>query len=151
MKTKKARGRFDHEIARCLRCMCGRRWADDCVQCKRVGNQVMQDAAEYRVKWEDAEADASRKGAALKRVLEVLMLSDPEGNRAKGITAPEDPQILDLCQRIGFGAVMDSAARQWRTKTGLGHIAAHTTGACVGTLRDTVKLVRSALRKRRAS
>lgn len=139
------------EINRCLRCVCGRRWSDDCVQCKRQGNQVMQDAAEYRVKWEDAEADKAKKDAALREALEVLMLSDPNGDRAKHIHAPEDPMILALCERIGFGAVMDSAARQWRNSPshdGIGAISAHTTGACVGTVRKTVALVRSALRNR---
>jgi len=78
----------------------------------------------------------------LREVEEVLMLSDPEGNRTRKISAPEDPQILELCQRIGFGAVMDSAARQWRTMGDLGAIGAHTVGACVGTVQATLTMVR---------
>ena len=36
--------------------------------------------------------------------------------RHKHIHAPEDPMIKDLCERIGYGAVMDSASRQWMYK-----------------------------------
>ena len=95
--------------------------------------------------------EVRRLRKVLKKVLEILLLSDPEGHRAAGIHAPEDPLILDLCERIGFGAVMDSAARQWRNSPahdGIGAIGAHTTGACVGTLRSLVAEVRAALNPR---
>lgn len=36
--------------------------------------------------------------------------------RHKHIHASEDPMIKDLCERIGYGAVMDSASRQWMDK-----------------------------------
>lgn len=76
----------------------------------------------------------------LREVEEVLMFSDPEGKRAAFIHAPEDPQILGLCWRIGFGAVMDSAARQYRKEVGIGAL---TTGAAVGTVQATLKEVRA--------
>lgn len=33
--------------------------------------------------------------------------------RANTISATEDPEVLRLCKLYGFGAVMDSASRQW--------------------------------------
>lgn len=84
----------------------------------------------------------------LRRVEEILLLSDPNGDRAKHIHASEDPIVLELCRRHGFGAVMDSAARQWRNLTleEGGNIGAHTTGACVGTVQGLLKEVRAALK-----
>jgi len=81
--------------------------------------------------------------AAAKEALEVLNLSDPEGHRAARISAPEDAEILVLCERVGYGAVMDSAARQWRRKDPIG---AHTTGAAVQTVKDTVAQLKRALK-----
>lgn len=83
--------------------------------------------------------------ATLRRVEEILLLSDPKGDRAKHIHAPEDPMILEWCKRIGFGAVMDSAARQWRTHGQHGELGAHTTGAAVATLRNVLKEVRETI------
>ena len=60
-----------------------------------------------------------------------LELCDPDGGRL-GILAPEDAEVRALCERIGYGAVMDSAARQWRLKDQLG---AFTGGPCVATVR----------------
>lgn len=97
--------------------------------------------AEYKKK--DAENGKLRK--VLREVETVLKLSDPEGDRAKHIIAPEDAAVLGLCQRHGFGAVMDSAARQWRNNAPLGHIGAYTTGACVGTVQRTLVMVRDAI------
>lgn len=54
---------------------------------------------------------------------------DIDGNR-QSINAGEDPFVLELCERHGFGAVMDSASRQWRNKDPIG---AFLTGPCVGT------------------
>ena len=55
---------------------------------------------------------------------------DFDGER-QGITAPEDPHVRLLCERYGYGAVMDSAARQWREKDPIG---AFMVGPCVGTM-----------------
>ena len=51
-------------------------------------------------------------------------------SRAEHIHAPEDPEILALCERLGFGAVMDSAARQWAIRDPVG---AFFIGGCLGT------------------
>jgi hypothetical protein len=49
------------------------------------------------------------------------------------ISAPEDAEVKELCERIGYGAVMDSAARQWRKKDPVG---AFTVGPCTYLARD---------------
>lgn len=41
----------------------------------------------------------------------------------------EDGAVLALCERYGFGAVMASAARQWKSRDPVG---AKTVGPCVG-------------------
>lgn len=53
--------------------------------------------------------------ATLNEVVTLLELTDPYGRR-QGEAAPEDGIILQLCERIGFGPVMDSVARQWRVR-----------------------------------
>lgn len=83
--------------------------------------------------------------AALKEADEVLSLCDGEGIRAAHIQAPEDAEIHVLCERIGYGAVMDAAARLWRRKDPSG---AHTTGPAAATVRATVKQIRAAVRAR---
>ncbi len=45
------------------------------------------------------------------------------------IFAPEDPEVKAICERIGYGAVMDSAARQWAEKSPEGAL---TVGPCAG-------------------
>ena len=41
--------------------------------------------------------------------------------------------VKALCERIGYGAVMDSAARQWFLKDSVGAL---TVGPCAGLIRD---------------
>jgi hypothetical protein len=57
----------------------------------------------------------NRQEAQLREMQEVLNLMDWRGER-QGIMAPEDAEVAALCERWGYGAVMDSAARQWRKK-----------------------------------
>jgi hypothetical protein len=38
---------------------------------------------------------------------------DQNAKDATNLTAPEDPEVLAICERIGFGAVISSASRQW--------------------------------------
>ncbi|MFA6064089.1 MAG: hypothetical protein WC736_15980 [Gallionella sp.] len=80
---------------------------------------------------------------AIEECIEVLELSDPTGERAKSIRAPEDGFIKILCEEYGYGAVMDSAARQWFKKDPVG---AHTSGACAATVRRTLDMARAALK-----
>jgi len=71
------------------------------------------------------------KCAALEKVkVELEFIRDINDQRAK-VKAPEDKEIFELCERLGYGAVMDSAGRQWRKKSG---IAAHAVGSCIGSI-----------------
>eukprot|EP00919_Chromeraceae_sp_WS-2016_P053178 GHVR01126314.1.p1 GENE.GHVR01126314.1~~GHVR01126314.1.p1 ORF type:complete len:109 (-),score=18.73 GHVR01126314.1:300-626(-) len=49
--------------------------------------------------------------------------------RALHISAPEDVEIEELCERVGYGAVMDAAARLWAKKDPRG---AFYIGGCLG-------------------
>lgn len=51
----------------------------------------------------------------------------------EAIHAPEDELIERLCQALGYGAVMDAAARLWYRRD---PVAAHTTGPCAGMVRE---------------
>ncbi len=64
---------------------------------------------------------------------ELIEMIDVEGVGARAINAPEDVEVKALCERIGYGAVMDSAARQWFLKDSVGAL---TVGPCAGLIRD---------------
>lgn len=72
----------------------------------------------------------------------ILELSDGNGARARGIRAEEDSEIRALCERFGYGAVMDSAQRQWFLKDANG---CHTTGACALSVRKILDKCRSVI------
>lgn len=58
----------------------------------------------------------------------------------ENLRASEDDEVRSLCERIGYGAVMDSAARQWRKKDPVG---AFVTGPCIGTIKHDLRAYRS--------
>ena len=76
---------------------------------------------------------------------EVLELSDYKGERLS-IVAGEDRPVRLLCEQYGYGAVMDSAARQWRNALGsygdgalmVGHSAAVVQAALSTTAGTTL-------------
>lgn len=74
------------------------------------------------------------------RLRVVLDLMDEEGERAQALQGhvPGDPEVLALCERVGFGAVIDSAARQWWLRDPLG---AHLSGPCAGTMLHLRKIL----------
>jgi hypothetical protein len=49
-------------------------------------------------------------------------------SRVDSITATEDDAVRAICERHGYGAVMDSAARQWAKK----YKGAFFIGGCIG-------------------
>lgn len=59
-------------------------------------------------------------------------------DRSGEAESPEDPEVLALCLRLGFGAVMVSASRQWRKREPSG---AFTIGHCVGTVKSVLAKV----------
>lgn len=73
---------------------------------------------------------------AIKDLAELLTSVDVEGFRAKNISAPEDVEVKELCDRVGYGAVMDSAERQWFLKDGNG--GNHTTGHSAMVIKSTL-------------
>ena len=74
---------------------------------------------------------------------ELLELSDYKGVRANGIKdEPFDSFIKEICEESGYGAVMDSVARQWFLKDNLGSI---TTGACSCSIKITIPKLNKAL------
>lgn len=49
--------------------------------------------------------------------------------RVDSINAPEDEEVRALCERVGYGAVMDAASRLWARK----HLnGAFYIGGCIG-------------------
>lgn len=92
----------------------------------RHGNRDALEAMTAR-----AEAAEARE-AKLREALEWFEKQRMDAiRRADAIHAKEDGEVLALCKRHGFGAVMDSAARQWarlpECKTG-----AFFIGGCIG-------------------
>lgn len=49
------------------------------------------------------------------------------------VVAPEDRAVAELCERHGYGAVMDAASRIWARKDGIG---AFYVGGCIGFRND---------------
>lgn len=76
---------------------------------------------------------ADRAEAERDRLREELVFMLRETEERMDISAPEDNEVDDLCMTWGYGAVMDSAARQWQRKDPVG---AFVTGPCLGTLRS---------------
>ena len=68
----------------------------------------------------------------IRKARELLLLCDVDDERSI-IQAPEDDEIDRLCQRLGYGAVMDAAARLWRRRDPNG---AFTVGLPVALLRQ---------------
>ncbi len=82
----------------------------------------------------------SLDGRLIATAPDLLMLADQSVvDRSAHQEAPEDAEVLALCERVGFGAVMDSAARQWRKRDPIG---AFTIGHCVATVLSILAKVR---------
>jgi len=70
------------------------------------------------------------------RLREVLSLIDATDERAKNILYGRlDLPVRSLCDRFGFGAVMDSAARLWYLRDPDGAL---TVGPCAATVREVL-------------
>ncbi len=101
------------------------------------GHQMRFDALVETMQREGAQAEAiERERDALR---DVVNLMDVDGKR-QAITALEDPHVRLLCERYGYGAVMDSAARQWRAKDPVG---AFLVGPCVATAQAVLDTTRT--------
>ena len=67
--------------------------------------------------------------------------------RAVRISAPEDDHVKHLCERYGYAAVMDAAARLWARKDSMG--AFYVAGECLASrdLEGDCKAIREAALK----
>lgn len=72
----------------------------------------------------------------LKDARKVLALCDQ--GRAGKVNAAEDGFVRDLCEQIGYGAVMDSAQRMWEVKDSKG---CFTVGPCLFTVREMISRI----------
>lgn len=108
---------------------------------QRPADRAIRLVAEQNATIEGLRAQLRRAAAALNEAIVCLEMADPEG-RHVWLVAPEDHLIRDLCERRGYGAVIDSAVRQWRRKDPVG---AHTQGMCVETLTMLLKQLREAV------
>lgn len=91
---------------------------------------VMQASGSW---YQEKDIDAMQAEAAALRA----RVAEVEGARLdamarRRIHAPEDQHIEVLCNRYGYGAVMDAASRLWARKDSMG---AFYIGGCIG-LRD---------------
>lgn len=91
-----------------------------------------------------AEDRTARLEAALREADEVFDLMDYQGARARAITAPEDDEVGRLCERHGYGAVMDSAARLWWHLDG-GRGGSFIVGSAACLVEKAAKAVKAAL------
>jgi hypothetical protein len=66
---------------------------------------------------------------------EIIELMDIDGER-QGIKDYRDTHVRIMCEEYGYGAVMDSAARQWREKDPIG---AFMVGPCVALIRKVMR------------
>lgn len=80
-------------------------------------------------------APNARLIAAAPDLLDCAKLAEQTVHRSKSISAPEDVEIERLCERLGYGAVMDAAARLWVRKDPIGAL---TVGPCVATVQSAI-------------
>jgi hypothetical protein len=97
------------------------------------GHQMRYDALVETMQREGAKAEAvERERDALR---EGFNLMDIDGKRQAIRDERVDGIVKSLCEQHGYGAVMDSAARQWRAKDPAG---AFLIGPCVATAQAVV-------------
>lgn len=65
--------------------------------------------------------------------------------RAENIQAPEDAEVKRLCEKHGYGAVMDSAARQWFNHPDVPKGSCHTTYHCYTVVKQVTEQATVAL------
>lgn len=86
-----------------------------------------------------AEGDAEEAVA-------LLRMADISGERARNVHAPEDEETKELCEKWGYGAVIDAAARLWYLKDDCGAFA---YGPCVATIRHFIAAHEARLKEKK--
>lgn len=74
-----------------------------------------------------AEKDAEI--ARLREALQYQVECRADAMLRRHMNAPEDPHVEVLCERYGYGAVMDAASRLWARNDSIG---AFYIGGCIG-------------------
>jgi hypothetical protein len=97
------------------------------------GHQMRFDALLETMQREAAKSEAIEQERDALR--EVVALMDIDGKRQSIRDERVDSIVKSLCEQHGYGAVMDSAARQWRAKDPAG---AFLIGPCVATAQAVV-------------
>lgn len=90
--------------------------------------------AEYK-RFLTIAAECDQLLAVNAELVALVKLMDGRGLRACSIKAPEDVEVEALCERVGYGAVMDAAARLWWQKDECG---AFVVGPCAVMVRDAI-------------
>jgi len=97
-------------------------------ECIEEINEMSHNCNEFK-----GEIEALRKQSAERR--ELLQLCD-QGRAGKIHDPLIDQSIFNLCESRGYGAVMDSAQRQWELKDPVG---CFTIGPCLGSVLHALK------------
>ena len=100
-----------------------------------------QECVDALSKIDELEAERDELEARVNDLEEIMRLIDYNGIRAEHFknsprVSREDAEVKVLCERYGFGAVMDSAARQWFLRDRDG---AFTCGPCCLTVRQVME------------
>jgi hypothetical protein len=104
------------------------------------GHQMRFDALLETMQREAAKSEAIEQERDALR--EVVALMDIDGKRQAIRDDRVDSIVKSLCEQHGYGAVMDSAARQWRSKDPIG---AFLVGPCVATAQAVVSTTNGAM------
>lgn len=88
----------------------------------------------------EVEAENARLRAAVEEAVAVIGLCT-----TRRFDAPEDPEVGRLCRRLGYGAVMSAASKEWaKMFDGTPQAGAqHTSGPCESTVLRTLEMLRA--------
>ena len=101
-----------------------------------IGNPWSETIARAILAAEERATQRERERCAetMDEVKAVFDMMDGDGVRARTFEdLPEDAVVEAVCERFGYGAVMDAAARLWFRKDQIG---AFVSGPCAVTVRD---------------
>lgn len=107
----------------------------------RAETEAVRVAAEelgVRLAHQEAAAHEFRSLAA--ELVEGWQQAAAVAERAKMVGAPEDAEVEALCNRTGYGAVMDAASRLWVKRDPIG---AFVCGPCLGTVQQALSRARA--------
>jgi hypothetical protein len=102
----------------------------DGLTAERDGAVIKRAAWELAARQMETERDTLRdRLARMEGALEFQEQQRRDAFARRHLSAPEDPHVYVLCERYGYGAVMDAASRLWARKDSMG---AFYIGGCIG-------------------